>query len=527
MIRKLTYLIIAAASLLLPACGIYDDDMYGPNGEQKVKISFVLALGSSDTPVTKAETWSPDAPNGTVGYGPDKTIGDKFDNTILLEKLQIVFYTTDNQYYSKVHVESWTNVDEDGNPLTGDQYSNLYQFSGYAWIDEEYITDSENNKLKMMVFANIGNEIGPATDIQEDLTFRHLGYGGEIEVDDSKVLVGDDHPYRITLYNHTYGHPTNINPPFDLDGFNFSYNMKLRFTISGCPEIPQGSNMIGKLVFGSADWGYKESEHGSYEGFVFTGDGTYEINYDLDQNVYGHDGVHGVAVLAVDIVEQNGSGYNLAGAQVTIDQLLLDGGDSQDYIPMWGVQTVSVDELTSDDPETERPTIYVLRSMAKVEVELSDDLSDQGYTLTQLSMTNLNANGYCLPKTAVSKQATEFLDLSESFNPLASYLYNKTVSGDAESLVMYVPEYSNLYSPATIQVTLKHNDNGVITMLVPQQAIEFKTYTDGQATGTTYDIHRNHNYRFVITGVNSAGGLKYHLVKIEDLELGERYGFEF
>lgn len=74
----LTYIILAAASLLLTACHIYDDYMYGPDGEQKVRVSFVLALGSSDDPFTKAESWDPDDPTDDgddVGYDP-KAIGD-------------------------------------------------------------------------------------------------------------------------------------------------------------------------------------------------------------------------------------------------------------------------------------------------------------------------------------------------------------------------------------------------------------------------------------------------------------------
>jgi hypothetical protein len=93
-------------------------------------------------------------------------------------------------------------------------------------------------------------------------------------------------------------------------------------------------------------------------------------------------------------------------------------------------------------------------------------------------------------------------------------------------MTMYVPERRNSGVASTINVTIRRNVNGAISEIVPQQAIEFKTYTDGQATGAAYDIYRNHNYRFVITGV-STGGLRYHLVKIEDLELGGRYGFEF
>ena len=80
----------------MTACHIYDDYMYGPDGEQKVKVSFVLALGSSDDPFTKAETWSPD------GYA-DPEAANEYEN--MINSLQVVFYTLENEYYGKVNSE--------------------------------------------------------------------------------------------------------------------------------------------------------------------------------------------------------------------------------------------------------------------------------------------------------------------------------------------------------------------------------------------------------------------------------------
>lgn len=359
---RLTYVIIILASLLFGACSVFDDNMYGPNGEQRIRVSFVLALDSSENgPLTKAdETWDP----GT--YGVD-FIGDGFDNTILLEGLQIVFYTPDNRFYTKVDIEEWVNVDKDGNPVTGDHVSNLYQFSGTAWIEEEYVLD-DTNKLKMMVFAN---------------------YDQMIDIDT------------------------------DLSALTFDY----------------------------------------------------------------------------------------------------DCG----YIPMWGVQTVSVKSLVTEGMA--KPVIYVLRAMAKVEVSLSDDLVAQGYTLTQLKMNNLNTKGYLLPASQ-DKPSTEALTLQESFRPYDMFKLEHNVTGDARSLVMYVPEYDNDSKPSEIYLSLKCNEDGVIYSVSPKAPIEFKNYTGGKPVGDAYDIYRNHNYHFEITGVNKEEA-RVNLVKIEDLELGGRYGFEF
>lgn len=154
----LTYIILAAASLLMTACHIYDDYMYGPDGEQKVKVSFVLALGSSDDPFTKAETWSPDTPNGNVGYDP-KNLGGLADNAI--SDLQVVFYDAETDaYYAKVNITGHEKIPIDNNDA---ENTNLYRFSGDMWVEEEDLDD----EFKMMVFVNVENQISPVTTLSE------------------------------------------------------------------------------------------------------------------------------------------------------------------------------------------------------------------------------------------------------------------------------------------------------------------------------------------------------------------------
>lgn len=165
--RKLTYLILAAASLLMTACHIYDDYMYGPDGEQKVKVSFVLALGSSDDPFTKAETWSPDTPDGTVGYDP-KNLGGLADNAI--SDLKVVFYTAQtDDYYAKVNITGWEKIVGQNDS----ENTNLYRFSGDMWVEEEDLDD----EFKMMVFVNVKNQIYPGTKLSElEFTAENNGY---------------------------------------------------------------------------------------------------------------------------------------------------------------------------------------------------------------------------------------------------------------------------------------------------------------------------------------------------------------
>lgn len=384
----ITYMILAAASLLLTACHIYDDYMYGPDGEQKVRVSFVLALGSSEDPFTRAETWHPDDPtddDNNIGYDP-KAIGDSYDNMIDPGTLQVVFYRTVGDFVGKVDNLNYRQVG------STDEDRNLYEFTGTLLLDEE-LADSEIT-YKMMVFANM-----PETQ-------RQIVGGGA--------------------------------PVSSLDDLKFT-----RFDVDGLVK-------------------------------------------------------------------------------------------DTDYIPMWGVKTVELN-LSEGSGTKDLGTVYVLRAMAKVEVKLSEALSDGGYTLTSMTMNNLNAQGYCLPAGAGAKAHTELLDLVDCMRPFDTRIETNIVSkGDGDtgkSLVMYVPEYTNVSSlyPATIGLTLQHNDNGVITELAPTSMIEFKNYgSDGKPKEESdYNIIRNHNYVFEITGINAGeDGLKF-LVAIEDLELGGRYGFEY
>lgn len=383
MIRRLTYLIAALASLLLTACSVYDDRMYGPNGEQKVKVSFVLALGSSDDLFTKAETWHPDDPtddDNNIGYDP-KTIGDEYDNQIDPGTLQVVFYHTTGKFVGKVNNLAYSQVG------TTDEDRNLYKFTGTMLLDEDLV--NSNPQLKMMVFANF-------------------------------------------------------------------------------PETQRA------VINGGAD-------------------------------------VSGLQELA----------FTRFG-----------GGKDTDFIPMWGVKTVDLN-LSGDPGTTDLGTVYVLRAMAKVEVKLSEALSDGGYTLTSMTMNHLNASGYCLPDGAEDLPNTEALSLGSSINVNSTPLEDQTVESQeaqgVQSLVMYVPEYKNDGSGnrATISLVLKQNENGVMKTLLPESVIEFKEY-DGSGkpvASSDYDIVRNHNYVFEIKSLKE-DGLKF-LVTIEDLELGGRYGFEY
>jgi hypothetical protein len=210
------------------------------------------------------------------------------------------------------------------------------------------------------------------------------------------------------------------------------------------------------------------------------------------------------------------------------------GGQERDasLIPMWGVKTVKMDFRTDDLYDLE--TIYVLRAMAMIEVKLGALLQEQGYSLTRMSISNTNPQGYCLPGEAGNIGYTEGLSLNSCFRDLGIGTYvSPAVISDlgSSSLVMYVPEKNNTSAseePSTLSLRLNFIDaNGVTTSIEPADQIHFVNYVSGQPSGDAYDIIRNHSYVFEINNIlTEVDGLKF-LVTIKDLEEGGSYGFVY
>lgn len=384
-----------AACFLMTACPVYDDHMYGPDGEHVRNLSFVLALGSSDGSITKAGTWDPEDPvfdGDGIGYDP-KMLGDSFDNMLDPSTLRIVFYEdgdnngdgTSGGYVGSLQITNHYPIEEDGMSET-----NLYHVEGRLLVDEDFL-DAEDS-YKMMAFANLPESQRAAID--------------------AKV------PYT------------------DLEGLSFA--------------------------------------------------------------------------------------------------LYASGGKEKDtsFIPMWGVKTVSLDFQAGGVLDLE--TIYVLRAMAKVEVRLGTAIQAEGYSLTRMSVTNVNPQGYCLPEGAAGVARTEELSLTSCFRELDSgTVVDPYVADDsgASSMVIYVPEKDNTSVsavPSSIRLKLNRLDgHGITTSVEPSEDIMFVEYVGGRPSAEAYDIRRNHNYIFEINNVlTETDGLKF-LVTIKDLEDGGSYGFVY
>lgn len=176
-------------------------------------------------------------------------------------------------------------------------------------------------------------------------------------------------------------------------------------------------------------------------------------------------------------------------------------------IPMWGVTTA---ELTLAPGERQELTdgIDLLRAVAKVEVQLQDNDDTQGFSLTGVTISTANTQGYCLPLDYDKVETTAALNREEETGITTFHPYpNSATTTDLaftndgnNTYTLYLPEYDNGTgnTPATLTVTVADEDNQPETY-----TLEFKNYTNGQPTGEAYNIVRNHLYRYTITKIDN------------------------
>lgn len=181
---------------------------------------------------------------------------------------------------------------------------------------------------------------------------------------------------------------------------------------------------------------------------------------------------------------------------------LADVTKTDSAIPMWGVKQTDLTPLLSAQ-SMDMGTIWLLRSVAKVEVNLADELTSH-YVLKDVSINYHNAQGYVLPEGWDTTTATETLDREGVFRGYRSlhsgvHPFVEAVSG--ERYVMYLPEYDNsLFAEYEAKISVTLNDGTADRVFT--DALQFRNYSGGVATGDVYNLVRNTIYRFNITAVN-------------------------
>ena len=198
-------------------------------------------------------------------------------------------------------------------------------------------------------------------------------------------------------------------------------------------------------------------------------------------------------------------------------------------IPMWGVTT---DELTlkPGERQTLAGGIDLLRAVAKVEVKLQDNTDTQSFSLTGVTISTANTQGYCLPLDYDKVETTAALNREEETGITTFHPYpNSATTTDLaftndgnNTYTLYLPEYDNGTgnTPATLTVTVADGDGQEETY-----PLEFKTYEEGQPTGEAYNIVRNHLYRYTITKIdNGQLTVQHQVMPWDKVTSGITYG---
>lgn len=192
-------------------------------------------------------------------------------------------------------------------------------------------------------------------------------------------------------------------------------------------------------------------------------------------------------------------------------------GDPRRYIPMWGVAPLP--RLTLGQRNRLTESVEMLRSMAKVAVELRSDMIQKGYTVSSLSIANYNTAGYCLPLHFREVERTWDVRFDNSLHVLDTPASGTPLSFTTDSPA-YLPEYDNTSSqarPASIIVKLDRNGK-------PDQTytLYFRHYdSEGAPTGAAYDIQRNHYYHYILYKESDKLIVTLHVRKWNLREYGE------
>lgn len=171
------------------------------------------------------------------------------------------------------------------------------------------------------------------------------------------------------------------------------------------------------------------------------------------------------------------------------------------YLPMWGVQ--KVDFTLAAGKRQEFSDIDLLRAVAKVKVNLSNEMKNNGWSIHSMKLINYNDKGYCMPGKYTDCEQTASLTHKEF-----EHFFNSRQTGDipmTEAVPIYLPEYQNNGQKDANKciIKLKLARNGTVESDTSgkekEYTLRFIDYTDKGTEGTTTnDIVRDHYYTFEV-----------------------------
>ena len=172
------------------------------------------------------------------------------------------------------------------------------------------------------------------------------------------------------------------------------------------------------------------------------------------------------------------------------------------FIPMWGVTS----KVLTLESQQDLGTIYLLRSAAKVEVKLSDQLVADGYEIKETFINKYATTGYWFPNGWNTGTNTTSLAHSDCYNPTTNSLSDAakyfTNNSAKSSCVVYLPEMATSQSDISIVLTKGNSEYPFYN------AIKFANYVNGFANNETFNVVRNHHYQYTINKVNVGSNLE-------------------
>lgn len=171
------------------------------------------------------------------------------------------------------------------------------------------------------------------------------------------------------------------------------------------------------------------------------------------------------------------------------------------YLPMWGVKKVAF--TLAAGKRQDFSDIDLLRAVAKVKVNLSNDMKKNGWSIHSMQLINYNDRGYCMPGKYTDCEQTASLT-HEAFE---HFLDSKQTVGITmkDNVPIYLPEYQNNGKEDANKcvIKLKLASNGKVELDTSgnekEYTLRFIDYTDKGTEGTTTnDIVRDHYYTFEV-----------------------------
>lgn len=180
--------------------------------------------------------------------------------------------------------------------------------------------------------------------------------------------------------------------------------------------------------------------------------------------------------------------------EANVNKLSFAANTGKHDIPMWGVKQLDVGMDAGN--QTSIGSINLMRAEAKVKVFLRSDM-EAYYELTNVSLSEANAQGYCLPQYRNVLGINDVQELEH--DAYAHFLMNDQKLADIDMLnkAIYIPEYENKNNskPTVIHLSLRDKRDGKMRDF----KLPFVQYDDqGAPTQEAMDIVRNHYYQFEV-----------------------------